>query len=235
MPHRVPRTAAEVVATALVALGWLLALPDAAATGDPFGQHHSAARQVTPANVGELEVAWTHRNGDVEFAGRTHPHYHVFHPFEHGRIWVEAPAGDGRPGVGAGGIVARYEWYGPYESEGSARVIELSPRRFVSRPRVAGLGIGEFRHEWGVSPEGATYRVENLIGVDWPVVGPWVNALLRRYVFSEGMLNEWTRHQVEEVGLLPHFLPLLHAQRNDENVYHLPESGTTAPVLPGET
>jgi len=183
-------------------------------------------------------LAWWYRVlplGQVEFAGRTHPLYHVFHPFEHGRIWVEAPAEDGRPGVGAGGIVARYEWFGPYESEGSARVIELSPRRFVSRPRAAGLTIGEFRHEWSVSPEGATYRVENLIGVDWPVVGPWVNALLRRYVFSEGMLEEWTRHQVEEVGLLPHFLPLLHAQRNDENVYHLPESGTTAPAHPGET
>jgi hypothetical protein len=63
--------------------------------------------------------------------------------------------------------------------------------------------------------------VENLIGVDWPLIGPWVNALLRRYVFSEGMLAEWERHQVEEVGLLVHFLPALHAQRNDENVYHL--------------
>jgi hypothetical protein len=159
--------------------------------------------------------------GQVEFGGRMHPLYHLFHPFEHGRIWVEAPAEDGQPGVGAGGIVARYEWFGPYESEGSARVVELSPRRFVTRPRVAGVTIGEFRHEWAASAHGATYRVENLIGVDWPLIGPWVNALLRRYVFSEGMLAEWERHQVEEVGLLPHFLPALHAQRNDENVYHL--------------
>jgi hypothetical protein len=150
-----------------------------------------------------------------------HPLYHLFHPFEHGRIWVEAPADDGRPGVGAGGIVARYEWFGPYESEGSARVVELSARRFVTRPRVAGVTIGEFRHEWAASQAGATYRVENLIGVDWPLIGPWVNALLRRYIFSDGMLTEWERHQVEEVGLLPHFLPALHAQRNDENVYHL--------------
>jgi hypothetical protein len=147
--------------------------------------------------------------------------YHLFHPYEHGRIWVKRPAADGRPGVGAGGVVARYEWFGPYDSEGAARVIELSPRRFVTRPIMAGISFGEIRHEWGNQPEGATYTVESVIGVDWPLVGPWVNALLRKYVFSEGMLREWQRHQVEEVGLLPHFLPLLYARRNDENVYQL--------------
>ena len=36
------------------------------------------------------------------------------------------------------------------------------------------------------------------------------------------MLREWKRHQVEEVGLLPNFLPALYAQRNDRNIYRLP-------------
>jgi quinoprotein glucose dehydrogenase len=157
----------------------------------------------------------------VRFDGALRPMYHLFHPYEHGRIWVKRPAADGRPGVGAGGVVARYEWFGPYDSQGAAQVVELSPRRFVSRPVLAGVTFGEIRHEWGDVPEGATYTVESVIGVDWPVVGPWVNALLRRYVFSEGMLREWQRHQVEEVGLLPHFLPLLYARRNDDNVYQL--------------
>ena len=163
-------------------------------------------------------LAWWYRVlpiSRVKFDGVVHPMYHLFHPYEHGRIWVEQPAADGRPGVGAGGVVARYEWFGPYDSEGAARVVELSPRRFVTRPEIAGINIGEFRHEWGDSPRGATYTVESVIGVDWPVVGPAVNALLRRHVFSEGMLREWTRHQVEEVGLLPHFLPALYAQRQE--------------------
>ena len=157
----------------------------------------------------------------VRFDGALRPMYHLFHPYEHGRIWVKRPAADGRPGVGAGGVVARYEWFGPYDSTGAAQVVELSPRRFVSRPVLAGVTFGEIRHEWGNQPQGATYTVESVIGVDWPVIGPWVNALLRRYVFSEDMLREWQRHQVEEVGLLPHFLPLLYAQRNDDNVYVL--------------
>jgi hypothetical protein len=120
-------------------------------------------------------------------------------------------------------VVARYEWFGPYDSEGAARVIELSPRRFVTQPQLAGLAFGELRHEWTDSPRGATYAVDTTIGVDWPVVGPAVNAVLRRFIFSEGMLREWQRHQVEEVGLLPHFLPTLYAQRNDRNIYRLPE------------
>jgi hypothetical protein len=88
---------------------------------------------------------------------------------------------------------------------------------------MAGVGFGEIRHSWGASPQGATYAVDTVIGVDWPVIGPLINALLRRRIFSEPMLHEWERHQVEEVGLLPHFLPALYAQRNDRNIYRLPE------------
>jgi quinoprotein glucose dehydrogenase len=191
----------------------------------PDGRIHlSIEHRALPGVTPEM-LAWWYRVlplGEVEFGGTKYPLYHLFHPFEHGRIWVEAPAADGQPGVGEGGIVARYEWFGPYESEGSARVVELSPQRFVSRPRIAGLTLGEIRHEWGRSAAGATYRVDSVIGVDWPVIGPWVNSLLRRYIFSEGMLREWERHQVEEVGLLPHFLPTLYSQRNDEEIGDIP-------------
>ncbi|MBK6454226.1 MAG: hypothetical protein IPF84_17680 [Proteobacteria bacterium] len=38
------------------------------AAGDPFGQHHSPATQITPDNVTQLEPAWTHRNGDMAAA-----------------------------------------------------------------------------------------------------------------------------------------------------------------------
>jgi quinoprotein glucose dehydrogenase len=181
---------------------------------------HRSLPGVTPEML-----AWWYRVlpiSQVEFDGAVRPMYHLFHPFEHGRIWVEEPATDGLPGVGAGGVVARYEWFGSHDSKGAARVVELSPRRFVTRPKLAGVTFGEIRHEWGSSPSGATYTVDTIIGVDWPFVGPWVNALLRR-TFSEPMLREWKRHQVEEVGLLPHFLPELYAQRNDSNIYRLTE------------
>ena len=34
----------------------------------PGGTHFSRANQITPANVGSLEVAWLHRSGDIREA-----------------------------------------------------------------------------------------------------------------------------------------------------------------------
>jgi quinoprotein glucose dehydrogenase len=192
----------------------------------PDGRIHISIRHRPLPGVTPEMLAWWYRVlpiSEVDFDGARRPLYHVFHPSEHGRIWIEAPAADGQPGVGAGGIVARYEWFGPYDSEGAARVVELSPRRFVVRPLVAGLGFGEMRHEWDRSPDGATYTVDSVIGVDWPLIGSLVNGLLRRYVYGDAMIREWQRHQIEEVGLLPHFLPALYAARNDRNIYRIDE------------
>jgi hypothetical protein len=208
-------------------LPWPLREPGKGATAHeilPDGRIRLSIRHRPLPGVTPQMLEWWYRVlpiGEVDFDGARRPLYHLFHPSEHGRIWIEAPAADGRPGVGAGGIVARYEWFGPYDSEGAAQVVELSSRRFVVRPRVAGLAFGEMRHEWAESREGATYTVDSIIGVDWPLVGPAVNALLRRHVYGEAMIREWQRHQVEEVGLLPHFLPALFAQRNARNIYRL--------------
>lgn len=190
----------------------------------PDGRLHFTIRHRPLGGVTPEMLAWWYRVlplGTVEFDGAQRPLYHLFHPSEHGRIWIDAPASDGGPGVGEGGIVARYEWFGPYDSQGNARVIELSPRRFVVRPLAAGAEFGEMRHEWRASTQGAIYELDTTLGVDWPLIGPAINALLRRHVFSEAMVREWQRHQVEEVGLLPHFLPTLYEQRNDRNIYRL--------------
>ena len=207
-------------------------LPDAsqaaaAHTVLPDGRIYLAIEHPPLPGVTPEMLAWWYRVlplSQVEFDGALRPMYHLFHPTEHGRIWIEQPATDGQPGVGAGGVVARFEWFGPFDSEGAARVIELSPQRFVTRPEIAGVGFGEIRHSWSDSPQGATYTVDTVIGVDWPIIGPAINALLRWRMFGEPMLREWQRHQVEEVGLLPQFLPVLYAQRNDRNIYRLPES-----------
>ena len=64
-----PRNAGITNVTLRAVAALLLCLSAAAqATGDLFGQHHSAATQVTPDNVTQLDVAWTHRNGDMAAA-----------------------------------------------------------------------------------------------------------------------------------------------------------------------
>ena len=53
-------------AFALSALAALLIPGAALAAGDPLGRHHSAAAQITSANVHRLAPAWTFHTGDVE-------------------------------------------------------------------------------------------------------------------------------------------------------------------------
>jgi hypothetical protein len=123
--------------------------------------------------------------------------------------------------MGEGSLVARREWFGPHNSEGAGRVISISAAGLTVRPEVAGVQMGEIRHIFNATPDGSQYRVESLIGVDWPVIGPILNYLLRHTVFTEHMLREWGRHQVEEVSMLNYYLPRLYAQRGDGYNFHL--------------
>lgn len=158
---------------------------------------------------------------EVVVAGKTYPFYHLFHLTEHGRVWLEAPASDGRAGAGPGAVMARFEWFGEYDSLAKGRITELSANGMVGHPEFFGLALGEFRHVFEPGPRGARYRIDHQIGVTWPVVGPAVNRLLRVTTFSEGMLAEWKRHQIEEVANLQHFLPQLYAQRAQAPRYTL--------------
>jgi hypothetical protein len=169
-------------------------------------------------------LAWWYRVlpiSTVEINGTTYPLYHIFHLTEHGQLWVVEPATDGSPGMGEGSLVARREWFGPHNSEGAGRVISISAAGLTVHPEVAGVQMGEIRHIFNATPGGSQYRVESLIGVDWPVIGPILNYLLRHTVFTEHMLREWERHQVEEVSMLNYYLPQLYAQRGDGYNFHL--------------
>jgi len=161
-------------------------------------------------------LAWWYRVlpiSTVEINGTTYPLYHIFHLSEHGQLWIAEPATDGSAGMGEGSLVARREWFGPYDSEGAGRVISISAQGLTVRPEVASVQIGEIRHIFNSTPTGSVYRVESLIGVDRPIIGPLFNYLLRHTVFTEAMLREWERHQVEEVSMLNYYLPQLYAQR----------------------
>ncbi len=115
--------------------------------------------------------------------------------------------------MGLGALVMRQEWFGSFDSEGGGRITEFSPRGMTVRPEFSGIWLGEIRHIFEATLGGSRYRVDSLIGVDWPLLAPAVNWLLRTSTFSEAMLAEWERHQIEEVANLRHFLPQLYAQR----------------------
>jgi hypothetical protein len=190
----------------------------------PDGRIHLEIEHLPLEGITPQMLSWWYRVlpiSTVEIDGVDYTFYHLFHLTEHGRVWVEKPASDGVPGMGIGAVVARQEWFGPYDSQGKARITQFSAAGMTARPLVAGLYLGEIRHSFEATPTGSRYRVESDIGVQWPLIGSLINALLRRSTFSEEMLVEWERHQVEEVSMLRYFLPDLYRQRNDGNHYRL--------------
>ena len=190
----------------------------------PNGQIQLQIDHLPLVDITPEMLAWWYRvlpMSTVEINGTTYPLYHIFHLTEHGQLWIVEPATDGSPGMGAGSLVARREWFGPHNSEGAGRVISISPQGLTVRPEVAGIQMGEIRHIFNATPSGSQYRVESLIGVDWPLLGQQINYLLRQTVFTEDMLREWERHQIEEVSLLNYYLPQLYTQRGGGYHFHL--------------
>lgn len=185
---------------------------------DDDGRIHTHVQHLFLPDITPAMIAWFYQYlpiSTVELNGATMPMYHIFHPTEHGTLSVLTPAPDGTPGMAVGAVIQRDEWFGPYDSRGAARIVEFSDAGMLAIPEVLGLiGIGSVKHIYSAAAGGSNYRVETVIGSDLPVVGPLLNLYLRSRVFHPAMLEQWQRHQVQEVSSLRFFLPELYAQRD---------------------
>jgi len=171
---------------------------------------HDLLPDVTPAML-----AWWYQQlplGTYLMGNETYTYYHLFHPSEHGVIEV-LEAGEG-PGISKGALVTRRERFGSYYSKGKARVISISSNGMVVSPEVAGIQFGRIQHSFTTEPNGTAYTVHAILGSDLPLLGPVVNLYIRKRLFPEPVLKEWMRHQTEEVGSLPYFLPALYQEEN---------------------
>lgn len=183
---------------------------------------HFFLRDISPEMV-----SWFYRYlpiSTVDYRGVTYPLYHIFHPTEHGTIRVLRAASDGSAGMGLGSIVEREEWFGEYDSRGAARIVEFSNAGFLAIPEVAGIAIGEVRHTFVQAEGGTEYRVDAIIGSALPVVGSLLNWYLRNRVFHPEMMEQWQRHQLEEVASLQFFLRNLYGQRHDGTAFMLEQA-----------
>lgn len=162
-------------------------------------------------------VAWFYQQlpiSTVQLGNVTYPLYHIFHPIEHGIISVIEAAPDGAQGMASGSIIQRYEWFGPFDSRGAARIVALSPAGMSAIPVAGPFEIGEVRHSFNALNGGTAYTVDVVVGSQLPILGPLLNLYLRNWVFHPEMLEQWLRHQIEEVASLQFFLPQIYAQRN---------------------
>ena len=157
----------------------------------------------------------------VSLNGRHMPLYHIFHPTEHGEIWVEEAALNGETGMANGALIKRKEWFGPFNSKGGGRVLALDEYRLQVRPEMFGLYFGLITHSFEPVGKGTRYTLESIIGSDLPVVGPLINFYIRKKMFSPEMLKHWARHQVQEVSSLRFFAAQLFEQQPDDHHFIL--------------
>jgi hypothetical protein len=162
-------------------------------------------------------LAWWYRylgSGKVTIEGKLYDFYHLFHLSEHGQTRVVEPSTDGTDGMGVGAIVYRQERFGSFLSKGKGRVLAYGSNGFTVVPVLGPLELGKIEHVFEALPEGTLYTVKTILGSDAPIIGGFLSFYLRAKQFPPELVNEWIRHQVEEVGSLPHFLPKLFEQRN---------------------
>lgn len=175
---------------------------------------HQPLRDITPEMV-----RWFYQQlpvSEVEYKGQQLPWYHIFHPSEHGQIHVQSAAPDGMAGMARGAVIYRYEWFGNFDSEGQGLVTHMDASGMTVIARVAGITVAEIRHQFIGHHWGTEYRLSSRLGTEWP----WLNRWLIAHQFPPAMVQQWVRHQQEEVASLNYFLPALYQQRHTGH-YHL--------------
>lgn len=162
-------------------------------------------------------LSWWYRNlasGEAVIQDKKYSYYHLFHLSEHGQTRVVSPSTDGSFGMGIGSIIYRQERFGKYLSKGQGKVTSMGEHGFTVIPIWGLFELGSIEHQFIKTENGTLYKVKTILGSDAPFIGPILNLYIKKIQFHEKIVQEWIRHQVEEVGSLPHFLPKLYNDKN---------------------
>jgi DAPG hydrolase-like protein len=180
---------------------------------DEFGRmvmriRHDILKDVTPAMV-----AWWFRNiaGDMQIQGEQLNRYLVWHPHDHIRWELAQPGPDG--GASAGAKFRIVEAFGR-NPDFYFDVTETVTRLDDSGMTIEGYRLGQqvtrLNHDFSAVQGGTLYVSSLTIGITMPILKDLVNPLIYRAIFPEAMGRAWLKHNVEEVGLLEHIIPLVY-------------------------
>lgn len=198
-------------------LPWPLRDPRHAQTSleqDEYGRlvmriRHQILRDVTPR---QLEWWFHNIDGEVTIEGVTLSRYLAWHPRDHIHWALARPAPGG--GVGVGARFRIVEAFGADPAmliDVTEEVLRLDQTGISLVNSAAGIELSRLSHDFIAVAGGTNYVSCLTVGVRPRPLGRVINPLVRRFVFTEAMGRAWLRHNVEEVGLLEHLLPLLGA------------------------
>jgi len=153
----------------------------------------------------------------AQVADQDVPLYWLWHPVDHFMVRIEKPSPTGAPGLSEGARITLKERILKVVSLHG--LVDGMSRDGVHLSLIRGpFRLGDLRHTFADSQEGLIYRSRLIAGSTLPLIGPLLNFLVHRVVFTPAMLDRWLSHNVEEVGNFEHFLPRLYAQRNQESL-----------------
>jgi hypothetical protein len=169
---------------------------------------HDLLKGLTPEMI-----AWWFGNiaGDMEIGGKRFNRYLVWHPLDHILWQLAQPAPDGRAGAGARfRIVEAFDRNPDFYIDIIDTVVRLDRTGITLVSYKLGQQVSHLNHDF-IAPDGGTQYVSTLtIGTDIPLLGAVLNPLIHRTLFTKAMGRAWLRHNIEEVGLLEHILPLIY-------------------------
>ena len=171
---------------------------------------HEVLRGVTPRML-----AWwfAHLEGDIEIAGQRINRYRAWHPYDHVHASYARRRPDGSIGPGAQIRLREYLGANPrYVVDTLTDIEQLDEQGYIHNPRLHGLsGLARMEYRFTAVSGGTLYENRLLVGGTrgWR---RWVTPLVQRLGFDHAHGLAWLRHNIEEVGLLEHFLPDLYRQ-----------------------
>jgi hypothetical protein len=183
---------------------------------DEFGRmvmhiNHDILRGLTP----EMIAWWfRHIGGNMEINGARLNRYLVWHPFDHIRWELARPAPGGGAGVGAKfRIVEAFGRNPDFYVDVIDTVTRLDITGFTASSYKFGLQASRLNHDFTPVEGGTRYESTLTIGTDVPGLSAVFNRVIHRTLFSEAMGRAWLQHNIEEVGLLEHIIPLIYPGR----------------------
>lgn len=166
---------------------------------------HAVLKGLTPEMV-----AWWFANigGQIEVEGESYEKYLLWHPRDHIRWELAAPAPDGSIGAGARfRIVEAFGRNHAHYIDVIDHVTRLDASGFTAVTFTLGLQSSCLNHDFAEVVGGTRYTSTLTVGLSLGALGRRLNRIVHRTVFDEAMGRAWLQHNIEEVGLLEELIP----------------------------
>ena len=179
---------------------------------DEFGRMVMRIRHEVLTGLTPEMIAWWFGNigGDMDVDGKRLNRYLAWHPQDHILWELAEPGPDGRASAGAKfHIVEAFGRNPDFYVYVIDSVTRLDANGFTAVSYMLGQQVSHLNHDFTAVDGGTLYVSSLTIGTTVPILRDVLNPLIHRTIFPEAMGRAWLKHNIEDVGLLEHIIPLL--------------------------